>query len=307
LFDDRTGWIAGAIATVYPGAIATSVLVLSEAAFCPLMLSHLAIWAVACRAPSLRGAAACAILAGGIAGAATLVRPSWLAFTPLAAGLALIAPGARKRHAIVGGLMLLGLSVAMAPWWLRNVRVTGRFVPTTLQVGASLYDGLNPAATGASNMDVVPLGVPRKPQATFEGRRDRHLRAEAWRWARANPARAVRLAAVKLRRMWNPWPNEPSLSAWPIRLAVCTTYVPVLVFGLVGAFRTTLRGWPYVLCWLPAVYFTMLHVVFVGSIRYRQPAMLPLMVLAASVLVGLVRGHERRNARGVCGCPPAGA
>lgn len=189
---------------------------------------------------------------------------------------------------------MAGLIAAMAPWWIRNARLAGRFVPTTSQVGASLYDGLNPQATGASNMDLVPESVAalRRRAAAGEVARDvaleieldRRFRSAAWAWAGEHPAAVARLAVVKLGRLWNIWPNEPSFSAWPIRLAVLLSYVPVLVLGVVGAARTVRRGWPYVLCWLPAVYLTVLHVVFVGSIRYRQPAMLGLIVLAAGTL-----------------------
>ena len=101
------------------------------------------------------------------------------------------------------------------------------------------------------------------------------------------------MAAVKLVRMWNVWPNEAGFSAWPIRLAVALSYAPVLVLGMIGVAGTIRRGWPYVLCWLPAVYFTGLHVIFVSSIRYRQPAMLGLIVLAAGVVGSWNKGGER--------------
>ena len=151
-----------------------------------------------------------------------------------------------SRHFEIAGWMILGLTVAMLPWWVRNARLTGRFVPTTLQVGASLYDGLNPDATGGSNMDFVPRFVAEQRRASagstaapgcaactevaFELQLDRRMRRAAIAWAVANPGRAVQLAGVKFLRMWNVWPNEPRLSSWPIRLVVLFTYTPLLLF-----------------------------------------------------------------------------
>jgi hypothetical protein len=91
----------------------------------------------------------------------------------------------------------------------------------------------------------------------------------------------VQLAGVKFLRLWNVWPNEPRLSSWPIRLVVLFTYTPLFFFAIVGTWRTIGWGWPYILCWLPAVYLTLLHMVFVSSIRYRDPAMLAWLALAA--------------------------
>ncbi len=66
---------------------------------------------------------------------------------------------------------------------------------------------------------------------------------------------------------------------------VAATYLPLLFLSLWGIVRYGFRGWPYALCWLPAVYFTLLHMVFVASIRYREPAMIAMIPLAAAVLV----------------------
>jgi 4-amino-4-deoxy-L-arabinose transferase-like glycosyltransferase len=294
--------VAAALVAFYPGAIGMSVFVLSEAAFCPLLMAQLmaavAAWQ---RAPGKR-AASLAIVAGGLAGAATLVRPSWLLFLPFAVVMGLLAGQNLGKHLRLGSCALAGLLLVMAPWWVRNWHVTGHFVPTTLQVGASLYDGLSPQATGASDMSFVPEFQAAEEQAPdgdelLEYRLDRRLRRAALEWAETHPGRALELAGVKIFRLWNIWPNETEFRSWPLRLAVLATYGPIIVLALVGARRFTRGGWPYVLCWLPAVYFTLLHVVFVSSIRYREPAMLPLAVLAAGAMVNgqLDVSKEARN------------
>ena len=178
---------------------------------------------------------------------------------------------------------------------------------------ASLYDGLNPQATGASDMRFVPefaaaqrrSDAQHAPSEGFEYRLDRRFRRAAWAWACANPGRAVQLAGIKLLRFWNFWPNEPSFSAWPVRLVVLATYLPLILLAAMGLRRAAGYGWPVALCWLPAVYFTLLHTVFVSSIRYRQPAMMGLIVLAAGYLAEFKSVHSNPKMESLPSCPSA--
>jgi 4-amino-4-deoxy-L-arabinose transferase-like glycosyltransferase len=289
--------IAGAIAAIYPEAIAAGVFVLSEAPFCPLMLGTLAAWAAAWKAPNQRRAIGWALVAGVLAGLATLMRPSFLLFVPFAGAIGIALGPDRRKHSRLGALTLLGLCVTMTPWWIRNYKVAGRFVPTSLQVGASLYDGLNPKATGGSEMSFVPgfVAQQRADDAAkaaaaqplvglFEDRLDARMREASIAWVRQNPSRALALAGTKFLRMWSPLPNAAEFSNPLLRLALALSYVPVLLLAAVGIWQYVRRDWPYLLLLLPVVYFTLLHVVFVSSIRYRQPAMLALIILAATVL-----------------------
>ena len=241
----------------------------------------------------------------------------------------LLIPGqtAIRRRWTLPLVMLVGLVVTMTPWWLRNYQLSGHFVATTLQAGESLYDGLNPEADGSSDLptvnvfkqqlrdelraDVITDERPADERhagerptdnnaamsiaaiVELEYRTDRALGRAAIDWASQHPGRVVQLAAVKLLRIWNVWPNEPRFRRLPVLLVVTVSYVPVLLAACFGVWKYSRHGWPYVLCWLPAVYFTALHVVFVSSIRYRDPAMLALIVLAAGVVC---HGGSRESA-----------
>jgi len=293
LFDQRTALVAAGLAAVYPEAIAAGVFVLSEAPFTPLMMLHLICWTLAWRAKVFSHSAGWSLAGGIAAGLATLMRPSWLLFVPFAAVIGLALHRERQKQMAVVAIMLLGLCLTMTPWWVRNYRIAGRFVPTSLQVGASLYDGLSPIATGASDMRFVPEFLAEQQAADaaagkvsglFEDRLDRRLRDASINWARQNPGQVLHLAAVKFGRMWSPLPNAGEFQSTTLRLILAASYSPVMLLAFVAAWQFARRDWPYLLCLLPAVYFTCLHVVFVSSIRYRQPAMLPLIVLAAAVL-----------------------
>lgn len=286
LFGKSAAAVAGWMATLYPGAIAMSAFVLSEAPFCPLLVLHLVCTTLAYRATTTKPAIVCAALAGAAAAAAVYMRPSWLLFLPFMATLGLLLDSQRQRISLIAVTSAAILAVCLVPWWVRNQRVTGHFVATTLQVGISLKDGLNPLADGASDLaraDQFYLGeAPPQNESEWQVNR-RHLH-EAASWAIANPLRVLQLAGIKFLRMWNVVPNEPMFRSWFMKLSVGITYLPLLVLGIVGVQQFGRGRFEYWLCALPAVYFTLLHMVFVSSIRYREPAMFGLMVLAAGVL-----------------------
>lgn len=299
LFDGRAATIAGLLAACYPESISLGMLVLSESAFCPWMLLHLSAWIASLQQSHGKRAIGWALLGGAASGAAVLVRPSWLLFLPFASACGWLIAPPRTRHLKLFSVMTAAMIVVLLPWWIRNYQVAGSFVPTTLQVGASLYDGISPTATGASNMEFAPRHVemlrerdrttPDNSGKTFEQRLDQWLHAESVAWAQSHPAEVARLAGVKLMRIWSPWPNDRGFSNLRVAIISAATFLPMMLCIAVGIRKTWHRGWSYQLCAVPAVYFTLLHMVFVGSIRYRQPAMLSLIVLAAGVISTWIR------------------
>jgi 4-amino-4-deoxy-L-arabinose transferase-like glycosyltransferase len=333
-FDPPTAHLAAGIAAFYPGAVAMSGLILSEAPFTAVMVWQLAVWQrsrVAGVEPQGEPPAArpggfaplrpqaplrpsrretrlpTPLLFGVLAGVATLIRPSWLLFTPLAVAVAAIFGRNKKREVAFAALAIVAMTATLLPWWIRNWSVTGHFVPTTLQAGASLYDGLNPAADGASDMSHVDAFAAGKDLDEYE--MDRALRTAAVDWAAQNPSAAARLAVVKLVRMWNVWPNEASFRSWPARTIVAASFIPVMLLAAMGAWQLRWCMRTVALCLAPAAYLTALHIVFVSSIRYRQSAMLPLVMLAAAAIATMVwpkRELHRLSsaAANLCASPP---
>jgi 4-amino-4-deoxy-L-arabinose transferase-like glycosyltransferase len=295
LFDRRTGLVAALAAACYPGAIAISAVVLSEAPFCPLYLAQLAAWVKSWQAAAASRSYSWAVVSGLLGGLATLMRPDWLLFVPFVAIVGLVVAKPRLRHLKLAFVVGVTVASVMAPWWWRNLKVVGHFVPTTLQVGASLYDGLNPNANGGSEMSFVnefnneEQRHPSLPGEPLEYRLDRRLWHAALRWATDNPSRVVMLAGVKFIRMWNIWPNDPQNGGILVRLISAATFVPAMIAALGGIWCTRRQAWPAALCWMPAVYLTLLHLVFVSSIRYREPPMLGLLIFSAALVTRGIR------------------
>ena len=321
----RIGLIGATIVACWPTLIGFSVLVLSETLFAVLLTLSLAAmaWLVRTASRPRQGEAPAephvqvdgtfrrsgsaraspsprlfviAAIVGVSVVFASYVRPTWLP----AAGLFPLAYWIGVDRTLHGALVACTIGVAaaatLAPWTVRNRVVTGHWVPTTLWVGPSLYDGLRPTATGESDMTFFDREQLLSRMSEYD--MDREYRRRAWEFARNNPGRTVELAVAKLWRYLRPWPGAEQFSSTAAQVLVAGYYIPVLLLTLVGVWVLRKDMWFIGLAAAPFVLFALVHCVFVSSLRYRLPAEYPLALLAAAGLESLFsrRGVTRSRA-----------
>ena len=272
-FAPRVAAAAGLLAAAAPLAVGLSPTILSDGPFAASL--SLVCWrlAVLLRTPSRAAAAA----AGLAAGASCLIRPALLPAVPVLAAVAALA--VRDRWC---GVVLAAVAAGvLAPWAVRNGLVAGRFTPTTLWTGPTLYDSFRPGSDGGSDMRFFDADADAR-RGMSEAGVDRWYAARAWAAVRADPAAAAGLAVRKQARFWALLPRAAEAGPPAFGWACAAWSVAVWALAAAGLVRHR-RHWRLLLVAAgPLLYLAALHLVFVGSMRYRMPGELPLCVLAAA-------------------------
>ena len=284
LFGRIPGLLAGITVSLHPELVLYTSLLLTETLAVFLVVK--ALWMSAL----IRGSTqdpletiTASLAAGGFCGLAALTRPSllllpfglsaWLAFSALP----------RRRGLLAASCCLAAAAVSVLPWTLRNHDRLGAWVPVTTKAGWDLYEQFCGEATGGPIYETIRW--PAEALSLGEVEADRALRHQAWEWARAHPARSLEFSGLRLSRLWNPLPNDPAhRTPWVMALALSVN-VPLFVLALLGSarsLRSDHRSW--LLAALPALILTGVHAIFMGSVRYRAPALPGLAVLAAASL-----------------------
>jgi hypothetical protein len=287
--------IAGLFIALDPLHVYFSGLLLSETVFAALLT-----WGMACL---VHGASPVAIAsrrshAIWIVGivlliASIYVRPSALAFPLVLAFFAMLAE-ARSPEFVPGrrlpvlAIVAVATALALLPWGLRNRALLGRAIFTTTNDGFTLYDGLNPDATGASDQSWVEQ-LPLLSNLS-EVQRSDYLKGKAIAFAREHRGRVIAMIPKKLARTWSPWPLSSEFATTRNVIVSVLHAVPLFVLALVGLFNASLRRTTRLFLLVPAIAITIMHGLTVGSLRYRMPVDATLAVLAAAAF------HPRRNA-----------
>lgn len=302
LFGRRIGLSAALLVAFDPFLIFFSSLLLTETAFIAALtgLWWIATPIVVNRRASLRRW----IGFGLIAALCVYLRESTLGLVAALVVLLLLRLRLHRRS-IVGAAIVVGIvAILLLPWAARNRMVVGEWCWLTTRGGISLYDGVGPSATGASNLGSIKQmpAVEGLTEVQWNG----YFLRESFREIRTDPGRVFRLARVKLARLWNPFPNVATHQSSLLRLISAAWNIPIFALAAVGALRLLSTGGHTgvgvaLLLVLPAVYFSALHSLFVGSVRYRlgaMPAMEILAAFAALTLAARIREGFRAQRSG---------
>ncbi|MGE3180027.1 MAG: glycosyltransferase family 39 protein [Phycisphaerae bacterium] len=286
----RAGLVAGALIALDPYNVFFSNLLLTEVIFTLAAVGFAwSTWQLSERGNALPpgGCAVTCTPADAGAGSMSLwfaflgvtlvfLRPSAAGWIALAWGMIACWGGSRRQRLNALGVAITTMVIAMTFWGMRNMNVLG--APTLLSAngGITLYDAQGPQADGSSNQEFMQALPELVDKSELE--RDRYLQQRALEEMKRDPLRVVQLAGVKFLRTWNPLPNYERYRGGAAAI-VGAGYTVILLAGFLVALRK-MREHPrlFVALLLPIAYFTFLHMIYIGSVRYRVPLM-PLLAL----------------------------
>jgi hypothetical protein len=220
---------------------------------------------------------------GLVWGAALYFRVSALwCIIPLAAIPPLMNRAMPRLHRLLGPIIaILLVFLSLTPWLIRNYsHFHSHFFRLSTLEGISLYEAVYPDADGGPKQHLIEL--PSDMKSLSEERRNDEWSYRAWQFIRDDPVRIFRLALVKIVRTWSPSFHADEFRNRPIQFAMIVWHVPLFILGLIGLCAGPLPRSIRMTLLVPLLYFTLVHALFLGSVRYRVPLMPLICILAAA-------------------------
>ncbi|MEO7019869.1 MAG: hypothetical protein ABI234_06935 [Ktedonobacteraceae bacterium] len=334
LFGRRIGLVAGLIAAVYTGLFLYDGWLFTESLYTFLLTFFAyALYRLQISLPlykqceNMRGLKGFwrrytwSIVSGIVLGLMTLARPNGVGFLVLLIiwAVFVVRAYAVPWRVVAKNTMLLTCLAAclVAPWTIRNYRVSHSFVLVATGIGEVLLGSYNDGVLHGSAMWNPPKGSMIHDEIAYTPQRDAADTARAITWMRSHPAGVVYLMGQHLINMWKPLSYTFELSALPMgefpnrltsRILVLLIPIetwPIFAMAAVGLFVTLKRRWKQLVGVYLVLAFTIAeNVLFYSNMRFRAPIEPLLVLLAGGALwwlfcndPGTLR-HWRSNKKG---------
>ena len=191
--------------------------------------------------------------------------------------------------------------VLMSPWWLHQYSKYDQFVRLNLGDGIVWYSGNNPLNTsgggvvGSDKGDDMDLSIFSHIVDPVE--KNNAMKQAAFEYIKENPDRFIELAGKKFIRFWRLYPYAPQYEKPLYIVMSLLSYGVILLLSIVYALKylkNNFRTLSPIL--LLIAYFTVIHMILIGSIRYRLPLEPFLIIFASYTIVYILRK------RSLCKC-----
>jgi hypothetical protein len=277
LFENRfSALLSAAISTLYPHFLFYSVSGLTEVFYTFLLLFSFLLF--------YRKKFIMAII---ISVLAILVRPTLDLLNPILIVLFIGFVHASGWRSVVKylGIYFITYMVLLSPWWMHQYQKYGEFIRLNLADGIVLYSGNNPlnkTGGGIVGTDVDMSSFANEKNLVI---RNKKMKTAAIEYIVVNPGHFIELAGLKFLRFWRLWPHTQHYQQWYVVAASLLSYGLILFLAIGFMLRSGGRHFRKL---LPIIalfgYLTLVHMVTIGSIRYRFP-LEPFLIIFASYFV----------------------
>ncbi|HIE73211.1 MAG TPA: hypothetical protein EYQ06_02885 [Flavobacteriales bacterium] len=227
-----------------------------------------------------------------------LVRPTLDFFNPILVALFVGFVHKSGWKAVIKylGIYFVIYIVILSPWWMHQYQKYGEFVRLSLGDGIVLYSGnnhLNKTGGGIVGDDVDMSSFSNEKDPII---RNNKMKESAISYIIDNPSRFVELAGLKFLRFWRLWPHTQYYQQWYVVTASLLSYGLVLFLAIGFVFRNAKKYFREVIPIFTLIgYLTLVHMVTIGSIRYRFPLEPFLIIFASYFFVDILKKYDWLN------------
>jgi 4-amino-4-deoxy-L-arabinose transferase-like glycosyltransferase len=297
----RVGLVAAAIGALYPMLVTADGALMSESLYgfligCTLLAAF--------RLRDVAGNGRAALL-GATAGLAALTRPEGALLLPL-----LLVPMVRRPGGVrTAAVSVLTLLVVLTPWTVRNALVFHRFVPISNDGGITIAGANCQQTYFGDQMGSWHPGLPcTKSYPGDEVAVSSHLEHDGLHYAEHHLGRLPLVILAREGREWSLFrpATDTGRSGSVETLGILVYYFLALgaIYGFILLRRRRVPTW---FLTAPVVLVTVTAALTFGAARFREPAELSLVVLAAVAVEHLWRLVGTRGRRAIHSSAHAGS